>query len=73
MNAPTKPLPAWLAPLVLLLGGLATHAAWLGRPLSVVFDEVYFVEQGRDYLEGKDFMDPHPPIAKLTPPYSSEV
>jgi hypothetical protein len=38
----------------------------LGQPTDLVFDEVYFVEQGRNYLIGKDFMDPHPPIAKLT-------
>ena len=38
----------------------------IGHPVDLVFDEVYFVEQGRNYLEGKDFMDPHPPIAKLT-------
>lgn len=38
----------------------------LSQPTDLVFDEIYFVEQGRNYLEGKDFMDPHPPIAKLT-------
>jgi len=44
--------------------GLRVHE--IGQPTDLVFDEVYFVEQGRNYLEGKDFMDPHPPIAKLT-------
>ncbi len=38
----------------------------ISQPTDLVFDEIYFVEQGRNYLEGKDFMDPHPPIAKLT-------
>ncbi|MEB2285664.1 MAG: hypothetical protein B6D46_08900 [Polyangiaceae bacterium UTPRO1] len=34
-------------------------------PNELVFDEVYFVEQGKNYLRGKEFMDPHPPFAKL--------
>jgi Gpi18-like mannosyltransferase/4-amino-4-deoxy-L-arabinose transferase-like glycosyltransferase len=45
---------------------LALRLWHLGQPTELVFDEVYFVEQGRNYLTGKDFMDPHPPIAKLT-------
>jgi len=38
----------------------------IGKPTDLVFDEIYFVEQARDYLKGTDFMDPHPPFAKLT-------
>lgn len=63
--------PAWrwleIAFLLVLTAvslGLRVHG--LSQPTDLVFDEVYFVEQGRDYLQGKDFMDPHPPIAKLT-------
>lgn len=55
---------AFLAVLTALSLGLRVHD--LAQPTDLVFDEVYFVEQGRNYLQGKDFMDPHPPIAKLT-------
>jgi Gpi18-like mannosyltransferase len=49
--------------LVLIAGGLRF---WnLEQPNELVFDEVYFVEQGKNYLRGKEFMDPHPPFAKL--------
>ncbi len=49
--------------LVVVAGGLRF---WhLGQPNELVFDEVYFVEQGKNYLRGKEFMDPHPPFAKL--------
>ena len=50
----------WL--IELFAGGLRF---WhLGQPNELVFDEVYFVEQGKNYLRGKEFMDPHPPLAK---------
>jgi len=49
--------------LVIVAGGLRF---WhIGQPNELVFDEVYFVEQGKNYLRGKEFMDPHPPLAKL--------
>ncbi len=49
--------------LMLIAGGLRF---WhLEEPKELVFDEVYFVEQGKNYLRGKEFMDPHPPFAKL--------
>ena len=51
---------------MLTLAALALRVWQLGQPTDLVFDEVYFVEQGRNYLIGKDFMDPHPPLAKLT-------
>lgn len=50
----------------LTLASLAVRTWDLGQPVDLVFDEIYFVEQGRNYLQGKDFMDPHPPLAKLT-------
>jgi Gpi18-like mannosyltransferase len=67
---PSAPL-RWTAGEITVLAGLTIVALclrlWqLGQPTDLVFDEVYFVEQGRNYLIGKDFMDPHPPIAKLT-------
>jgi Gpi18-like mannosyltransferase/4-amino-4-deoxy-L-arabinose transferase-like glycosyltransferase len=53
--------------LVVLTGVTLGVRVWgIDQPTDLVFDEVYFVEQGRDYLQGKDFMDPHPPLAKLT-------
>jgi dolichyl-phosphate-mannose--protein O-mannosyl transferase len=63
--------PRWrwqeVAFLVLVTAAAAALRFWqLGHPTELVFDEVYFVEQGRNYLKGQDFMDPHPPIAKLT-------
>ena len=62
--------PAWgwqelLLLALLTLGAAAIRFHDLGTPAEIVFDEVYFVEQGRNYISGKDFMDPHPPIAKL--------
>lgn len=47
-----------------LIGG-ALRFYHLREPAELVFDEVYFVEQGRNYLRGREFMDPHPPAAKL--------
>jgi len=49
--------------LVVIAGGLRFWK--LEQPNELVFDEVYFVEQGKNYLRGKEFMDPHPPFAKL--------
>jgi dolichyl-phosphate-mannose--protein O-mannosyl transferase len=37
----------------------------LGHPPEIVFDEVHFVGQARHYLHGENFLDPHPPLAKL--------
>ena len=66
MNDTAKsPPPAWLAPLLLLLAGLVLNAAWFTRPLSVVFDEVYFGRYAMAYLKGHDYFDLHPPLAKL--------
>jgi Gpi18-like mannosyltransferase len=55
---------AFLAALTVI--SLAVRIWHIDQPTDLVFDEIYFVEQGRNYLQGKDFMDPHPPIAKLT-------
>src|SRR5205085_7810766 len=51
--------------LVLMLFGGGLRFWHLEQPNELVFDEVYFVEQGKNYLRGKEFMDPHPPFAKL--------
>lgn len=48
----------------LIVVGAALRFWNLGQPTDLVFDEVYFVEQARNYLSGTDFMDPHPPFAK---------
>ncbi|HVC44628.1 MAG TPA: phospholipid carrier-dependent glycosyltransferase [Candidatus Binataceae bacterium] len=37
----------------------------LNHPAELVFDEVHFVGQARHYLRAENFLDPHPPLAKL--------
>lgn len=55
----------WALALALVVVGGGLRFWHLGQPNELVFDEVYFVEQGKNYLRGKEFMDPHPPLAKL--------
>ncbi len=62
--------PAWIATDTIIISALLIAAAvtrfWhLGHPAEIVFDEVHFVAQGRHYLHGESFLDPHPPLAKL--------
>ena len=62
--------PAWIATDTVIISALLIVAAitrfWhLGHPAEIVFDEVHFVAQGRHYLHGESFLDPHPPLAKL--------
>ncbi|HUY27996.1 MAG TPA: phospholipid carrier-dependent glycosyltransferase [Candidatus Binataceae bacterium] len=49
----------------LLAAAVATRFWHLGHPPEIVFDEVHFVGQARNYLHGERFLDPHPPLAKL--------
>jgi len=63
--AEPRPSPWWPAPLVLLAAAVATHAAWLTRPLSVVFDEIYFGRFALAYLHHRYYFDLHPPLGKL--------
>ncbi len=60
----------WIRSELLFLLGLTAAALGvrcyaIDQPIDLVFDEVYFVEQARNYLSGTDFLDPHPPFAKL--------
>ncbi|WWC88890.1 uncharacterized protein L201_003805 [Kwoniella dendrophila CBS 6074] len=53
-----------------ILAGIMIIGWWvrlykLGRPDSVVFDEVHFGGFATKYLKRKFFMDVHPPLAKL--------
>ena len=64
-SAPLLQRRPWLVPLALLLVGCAVHGAWLTRPLSVVFDEVYFGRYALLYLKPEDYFDLHPPLGKL--------
>jgi Gpi18-like mannosyltransferase len=62
--------PPWIAIDTIMISILLIAAAvtrfWnLGHPAEIVFDEVHFVAQGRHYLHGESFLDPHPPLAKL--------
>ncbi len=54
-------------PELLLLTALSflTRFWNLFSPRSVVFDEIYFKAYGVDYLSGKYYFDPHPPLGKL--------
>ena len=63
-------VPPWIRTDTWIITGLLIAAAitrfWhLGHPAEIVFDEVHFVAQGRHYLHGESFLDPHPPLAKL--------
>jgi len=49
----------------LLAAAIVTRFWHLGHPNEIVFDEVHFVGQARNYLHGERFLDPHPPLAKL--------
>ncbi len=51
---------------VLVAAAAATRLWHLGLPSEIVFDEVHFVAQARHYIRGEPFLDPHPPLAKLT-------
>ncbi len=62
--------PPWITTDTIIISLLLIAAAitrfWnLGHPAEIVFDEVHFVAQGRHYLHGESFLDPHPPLAKL--------
>ncbi len=62
--------PAWIAADTIIIAALLIVAGFtrfwhLGHPAEIVFDEVHFVAQGRHYLHGESFLDPHPPLAKL--------
>ena len=60
-------LPSEIFYLIGLIGlALGLRVYGIEQPTDLVFDEVYFVEQARNYLNGTDFLDPHPPFAKLT-------
>jgi dolichyl-phosphate-mannose-protein mannosyltransferase len=45
--------------------GLFTRLWGIFQPAFVVFDEVYFKTYALDYLTGKFYFDPHPPLVKL--------
>ena len=67
---PDAVAPPWIATDTIIISALLIVAACtrfyhLGHPAEIVFDEVHFVAQGRHYLHGESFLDPHPPLAKL--------
>lgn len=49
----------------LVLVALFVRMYKLGQPSSVVFDEVHFGGFASKYIQGRFFMDVHPPLAKL--------
>jgi dolichyl-phosphate-mannose--protein O-mannosyl transferase len=54
--------PFWV---LLAAVSAALHFVWFDRPLSVVFDEVYFPKFGLAYLRNEYYFDLHPPLGKL--------
>ena len=70
VEEPAASAPPWIATDTIIIAILLIAAAitryWnLSHPSEIVFDEVHFVAQGRHYLHGESFLDPHPPLAKL--------
>lgn len=64
--ARTRTRSQFLAPWLLLLGGLLTRLTALDHPPSVIFDEVYFGPFASHYCcDHRDFFDNHPPHGKL--------
>ncbi|SJX66472.1 related to dolichyl-phosphate-mannose-protein mannosyltransferase [Sporisorium reilianum f. sp. reilianum] len=49
----------------LVVVALLVRMRKLGQPSSVVFDEVHFGGFASKYIQGRFFMDVHPPLAKL--------
>lgn len=58
-----KPVDAVAA--VLLTCGVALRAVRLSFPGQMMFDELHFVENARNYLAGKPDWNDHPPLGKL--------
>lgn len=46
-------------------GGVWLRLQQLGFPAGMTFDEVHFVENARNYLQGKHDWNDHPPVGKL--------
>ncbi len=55
----------WLLLLLILLISFALRIWHLGRINEFIFDEVYFVNFAKNYLNGTAFFDIHPPLGKL--------
>jgi dolichyl-phosphate-mannose-protein mannosyltransferase len=54
----------WIAIAILFFSSLALRFWGLGRFDRAVFDEVYYVKYGNDYLTRTPFFDVHPPLGK---------
>lgn len=50
---------------ILAIIGTLTHFVFFGYPLSVVFDETYFLKFVGQYWNATYFFDVHPPLGKL--------
>jgi len=54
---------AIITALIVVAAAIRFWRIWF--PAEIVFDEVHFVGQARNYLHARPFLDPHPPLAKL--------
>lgn len=52
-------------PIVGFVVAIGFHLWHLNQPPTLVSDEVFFVQEGHDYLLGHKYFDPHPPLGKL--------
>ncbi|HXF45508.1 MAG TPA: phospholipid carrier-dependent glycosyltransferase [Burkholderiaceae bacterium] len=64
-RALARPWPRLLPWGALLVLSAALHFVFFARPLTVVFDEVYFPKYAMAYLRGEHYFDLHPPLGKL--------
>ncbi len=60
------PSPVVVVCLLLVVMGVVLRVQALGAPDALTFDEHHFVENARNYLQGKDDWNDHPPLGKLT-------
>lgn len=54
----------YLIPWLGFVLALGMHLWHLGQPSTLIGDEVFFVNDGQDYVLGQHYFDPHPPLGK---------
>lgn len=56
---------AWILIVIIVILSFGLHLWRLGRIDEKIFDEVYFIEFAKNYLNQTSFFDIHPPLGKL--------